>query len=407
MVAPLIPIAAIAAAGGYALYEYMKKKKLPVLQSLRATSPTTGTPIQVVVPVANQPKAVSGVSATPLHPNNQGSGAAYAPAPVVVSSTPGQLTLAPTVITPNGAASLAVNTAQDIQNALNTLGYGPLTVDGKIGPLSIAAIKKFQVAQGLAVDGIAGPNTKGALQSALATLAGPNSAVGSAATTLAASGDPPARVGFGGRWSSGLGSDFGRHHKRSRKRPPPPQPSGNGGGNGNGGGGDGSDGGDGGDGDAGFGIGVVIPSTYHPPSADNDDSSDYGGEFGSSRMRGLAGYAEVRPSFDRMDRHEAPSFQSPTAESGCTISTIHGVQHALNLLGASPPLVESGIYDTKTIAAVKAFQIIHGLVADGVAKEKTKWAICVALNPNLAPLDEDECDGSVKGELKSRVPGFG
>lgn len=59
---------------------------------------------------------------------------------------------------------------QDVQRALNQLGYAnPLLVaDGIIGPKSIVAVKAFQSAKGLTVDGIPGPITKGALQAALA-----------------------------------------------------------------------------------------------------------------------------------------------------------------------------------------------------------------------------------------------
>lgn len=71
------------------------------------------------------------------------------------------------------APGSTVTTNQDVQRALNTLGYAkpPLNADGVIGPLSIAAIKGFQAHSGLAVDGIPGANTKTALQNALAALA--------------------------------------------------------------------------------------------------------------------------------------------------------------------------------------------------------------------------------------------
>ena len=46
-----------------------------------------------------------------------------------------------------------------IQNRLNELGFGPLTVDGKTGPATTNAIKLFQCKNNLKVDGIAGPKT--------------------------------------------------------------------------------------------------------------------------------------------------------------------------------------------------------------------------------------------------------
>ncbi len=51
-----------------------------------------------------------------------------------------------------------MNTAQ-IQTALKTKGYDPGDIDGIRGRRTIAAIKAFQAANGLLVDGIAGPNT--------------------------------------------------------------------------------------------------------------------------------------------------------------------------------------------------------------------------------------------------------
>jgi lysozyme family protein len=60
--------------------------------------------------------------------------------------------------------------AADIQRALNTLGMNPpLLVDGSYGRTTRLAMKAFQQAygHGLAVDGLAGPQTFQALQSAL------------------------------------------------------------------------------------------------------------------------------------------------------------------------------------------------------------------------------------------------
>jgi peptidoglycan hydrolase-like protein with peptidoglycan-binding domain len=65
-------------------------------------------------------------------------------------------------------SSATAMTAQQIQSALNALGTSPpLTVDGKMGPRSIAAIKSFQLSHGLVADGVAGPKTKIALQTAV------------------------------------------------------------------------------------------------------------------------------------------------------------------------------------------------------------------------------------------------
>ncbi|MBN9084314.1 MAG: N-acetylmuramoyl-L-alanine amidase [Rhizobiales bacterium 62-17] len=50
-----------------------------------------------------------------------------------------------------------------IQRALARAGFDPGPVDGKLGPKTLAAIKAFQKAHALLVDGIAGPMTQAAL----------------------------------------------------------------------------------------------------------------------------------------------------------------------------------------------------------------------------------------------------
>jgi len=67
-----------------------------------------------------------------------------------------------------------------IQTKLSSLGYYKGAIDGKYGPLTYSAVRKFQAARGLVVDGIAGPKTLAALgistssPSALATTANIN-----------------------------------------------------------------------------------------------------------------------------------------------------------------------------------------------------------------------------------------
>ncbi len=46
-----------------------------------------------------------------------------------------------------------------LQQELNKHGYGPLDADGIFGPGTEAAVKRFQTAAGIGVDGIVGPNT--------------------------------------------------------------------------------------------------------------------------------------------------------------------------------------------------------------------------------------------------------
>ncbi|NVB40518.1 peptidoglycan-binding protein [Pseudenhygromyxa sp. WMMC2535] len=46
-----------------------------------------------------------------------------------------------------------------IQQRLRNLGYYMDEIDGKLGPMSKAAVRAFQEAEGLSVDGVPGPNT--------------------------------------------------------------------------------------------------------------------------------------------------------------------------------------------------------------------------------------------------------
>jgi peptidoglycan hydrolase-like protein with peptidoglycan-binding domain/DNA invertase Pin-like site-specific DNA recombinase len=62
---------------------------------------------------------------------------------------------------PGGAAQV-----RDLQRRLQELGQRPGPVDGLFGPLTEAAVERFQLAQGLDADGIVGPHTRRALRGA-------------------------------------------------------------------------------------------------------------------------------------------------------------------------------------------------------------------------------------------------
>jgi peptidoglycan hydrolase-like protein with peptidoglycan-binding domain len=125
-----------AALGVKAVYQHYN----PPLQSLTATHPVTGSKVQVVVPVKTS-------SMTPQPPH---------------------------VITPGGISPIVVNTNQDVQKALNTLGMAspPLATDGVIGPLSKKAILAFQQQAGITQDGLVSSGLKIALGNALVQTAG-------------------------------------------------------------------------------------------------------------------------------------------------------------------------------------------------------------------------------------------
>lgn len=121
-------------------------------------------------PNPNQTSATRPVAVTA----DQSGGFIYSPPGAVQSNQK-----LPIVVTPTGQSSIGLSTVADVQRALNTLGYPNLVADGKLGPLTVEVIKRFQSANGLPVDGNAGPSTKAALSAALSALAsGSNAVVG-------------------------------------------------------------------------------------------------------------------------------------------------------------------------------------------------------------------------------------
>ena len=90
-----------------------------------------------------------------------------APTTWIGAPLPG-IPVAPTGWAPSGTVrhDLAPPSLEWVQMRLNALGYAnpPLTVDGLDGPDTQAAVRNFQTAKNLIVDGIAGPLTVAALQ---------------------------------------------------------------------------------------------------------------------------------------------------------------------------------------------------------------------------------------------------
>ena len=65
------------------------------------------------------------------------------------------------------ASSLDANGTKWVQAALHVIDGAKLDVDGKYGPVTRAAVEKFQHSHGLTVDGWAGVHTNDALRAAL------------------------------------------------------------------------------------------------------------------------------------------------------------------------------------------------------------------------------------------------
>lgn len=78
-----------------------------------------------------------------------------------------------------------------LQNVLNALGYNAGSVDGSFGNQTLAAVKRFQSAAGIAVDGVVGKNTKAAFRA-----------------RGYAKGSPSTQKGWAYYDEEGLGSEF-------------------------------------------------------------------------------------------------------------------------------------------------------------------------------------------------------
>ena len=66
---------------------------------------------------------------------------------------------------------ISLDDLEGVQTGLTKLGYDPGTIDGKDGPRTQKAVRSFQTDAEIKVDGIAGPETKGALRQKLDDLA--------------------------------------------------------------------------------------------------------------------------------------------------------------------------------------------------------------------------------------------
>jgi len=159
-----IPVVAGAGIAGFGLWKLLKGHKHPHTQSV-TVGDDSGNQATVTVPVTDDAPQVSTSSVPPtsddvsqvvteddvsdnvvLEPDGRGGYVRrhhrrrYVPPPIV----PGELPFAPQIRTPYGVAPFSIRSRWDVQHGLNALGYGPLTVDGHIGPLTHAAITEFQ-----------------------------------------------------------------------------------------------------------------------------------------------------------------------------------------------------------------------------------------------------------------------
>ncbi len=119
-----------------------------------ATTPTDTTPANTT-PANTTPTDTTPTDTTPTDTT-----------PTTTTPTGGEVTSVPTEATlrPGTTGSSII----DLQKALNQLGYDVGTADGNYGAATTAAVSAFQKDKGLTEDGIAGPTTLAAINTALA-----------------------------------------------------------------------------------------------------------------------------------------------------------------------------------------------------------------------------------------------
>ena len=91
------------------------------------------------------------------------------PPPPQTQTTTTQTATTPTVQAPSQTLSPGATGPQvkDLQRSLNALNYSVGTVDGFYGPATKTAVEQFQAANGLAQDGVVGPETLAKIQQKL------------------------------------------------------------------------------------------------------------------------------------------------------------------------------------------------------------------------------------------------
>jgi peptidoglycan hydrolase-like protein with peptidoglycan-binding domain len=105
-------------------------------------------------------KVVAPAGTTPAAPATSGS------APTIATPTSATSEPAFTISLYSGMQGAAVT---QLQTVLSKLGFFSATPNGSFGPLTVAAVEKFQAAHGLTQLGVVGPATRTALNASLAT----------------------------------------------------------------------------------------------------------------------------------------------------------------------------------------------------------------------------------------------
>ena len=124
--------------------------------------PTTPPVTTATTPTDTTPASTTPTDTTPTDTTPTDT----TPRPTTTTPTSGGVTSVPTEATLR--AGTTGSSVTDLQKALNQLGYDAGTADGNYGAATTAAVTAFQKDKGLTQDGVAGPTTLAAINTALA-----------------------------------------------------------------------------------------------------------------------------------------------------------------------------------------------------------------------------------------------
>lgn len=165
-----------------------------------ATSNSHRAAGRAVTPLRHSGRALRGtggaaVLGTVLLGSAFAGGAAQA-APAAPAAAPSAVTQAAAPVAPAPAQALHSSeklrwgsqgaSVEQLQSALNDEGAS-LAVDGKFGPRTHAAVKDYQQTNGLQVDGVVGPETRGSLNGAGASISGGGASVPASSSSSSSS----------------------------------------------------------------------------------------------------------------------------------------------------------------------------------------------------------------------------
>lgn len=144
----------------------------------RARSSLVATAVAVVALAACGSSSKGASSTTTTAPSRVTTATSAAALPTTQATPASTLPTTPTTLTPTTSGYTTEpttgalkkghsgNRVAAMQTKLKALGYDPGPADGKFGDKTDAAVKKFQTDKRLTVDGIAGNQTLGALETA-------------------------------------------------------------------------------------------------------------------------------------------------------------------------------------------------------------------------------------------------